>query len=256
MGKMRLLLQQIEQQLTSASTTTKPPPSATHSSNPSISTPTALTTTTTPTHPPTTVTTNPPTTTTPLPAPFLPAKLPSTPTIRYTDLPDYTSYPCTHMEGYLLKSRQADKFIHRNTSSRPPRGGGVAGGGTLGGGLFGVSLHRRLFVLEGEWLSYWKGRREGKPARDECLCVRWCWVEEMSEKEFGQWGFGFEIRMRTKGPAPPAGTASSSSGKAGGGGGGGGVVVPATEPMFVLFANSAKERQVWMDVLKRATQQV
>lgn len=161
------------------------------------------------------------------------------------------------MEGYLLKSRQADKFIHRNTAKKSSGSGIGGGGGTLTGGLFGVSLHRRLFVLEGEWLSYWKGRREGKPARDECLCVRWCWVEEMSEKEFGQWGFGFEIRMRTKGPSLPPSTTGSrqQQGSSGSGSGGVGVVAPPTEPMFVLFANSARERQTWMDVLRRATQQ-
>ena len=230
LSKIRPMLQQIEQQLT-----TRPPPlTATHSPNPSISTPTALTTPPTQLAPPSYL------------PPFPPAKLPSTAIIHYSDLPDYQSYPCTHMEGYLLKSRQADKFINRNTNKKSS---GSSSSGTLTGGLFGVSLHRRLFALEGEWLSYWKGRRDGKPARDECLCVRWCWVEEMSEKEFGQWGFGFEIRMRTKGPAPPP-SAGSRQQVAGGNG-----VAPATEPMFVLFANSAKERQMWMDVLKRATQQ-
>ena len=236
-NKIRPLLQQIEQQLTP-----RPPPlSVTHSPNPSLSTPTAFIT------PPAVLASF-----STLP-PFPPTKLPFNPTIRYSDLPDYQSYPCTQMEGYLLKSRQADKFINRNTNKKSSASGGGSGG-TLTGGLFGVSLHRRLFVLEGEWLSYWKGRREGKPARDECLCVRWCWVEEMSEKEFGQWGFGFEIRMRTKGPAPPPPTNLTSRQQ--GGGSGVGVVAPPTEPMFVLFANSAKERQMWMDVLKRATQQV
>ena len=229
-NKMRALLQQIEQQLTPP-----PPMSATHSPNPSVSTPTAFTTPSAVLAP-----------WSPLPA-FPPAKLPSSATIRYSDLPEYQSWPCTQLEGYLLKSRQADKFINRNIAKKSS-----GSGGTLTGGLFGVSLHRRLFVLEGEWLSYWKGRREGKPARDECLCVRWCWVEEMSEKEFGQWGFGFEIRMRTKGPIPSLSSGNGTKQQAAGMS----AVVPATEPMFVLFANSAKERQMWMDVLKRATQQV
>ena len=234
MNKVRPILQQIEQQLTPRSTQ---PSSATHSSNPSFSTPTAFST------PPTVLTYI-----SSLP-PFPPAKLPSNPTIRYSDLPDYQSYPCTHMEGYLLKSRQADKFINRNLAKKSS-GSGSGGGGTLTGGLFGVSLHRRLFVLEGEWLSYWKGKRDGKPTRDECLCMRWCWVEEMSEKEFGQWGFGFEIRMRTKGPAPPLSNSGRQQAVAGS------VVAPPTEPMFVLFANSAKERHMWLEVLKRVTQQL
>ena len=183
--------------------------------------------------------------TAPLPSllsPIPPPKTPLTSTIKFTDLPEYLSLPCVHMEGHLLKSRQASKFLGMKTKR--------VGHSTLSSGLFGVTLHRRWFVLEGEFLSYFKVRGEKMPSRGEALWMRYCWIEELSEKEFGQWGFGFEIRMKTK-----QGGGNGGGATAGTGGPGSPVGQPATEPLFVLFTNSAKERQTWVEVLKKATGQ-
>ena len=164
-------------------------------------------------------------------APLPPSKTPSSSTVKYAELHEYLPLPCTHMEGFLLKSRQASKFLGMKTKAVKS-----SGHSTMSSGLFGVTLHRRLFVLEGDFLSYFKGRGDSAPSRGEALWVRCCWVEELSEREFGQWGFGFEVRMKVKGAEKAKG-------------------VPATEPLFVLFTNSAKERQTWVDVLRRATGQ-
>ena len=227
--------------------TTAPPPLP--SSMPSTSTPTPSSSAAPPPPLP------PSSTLLPLPSPtppsstvLSPSKSPSSSTIKYAELADYLPLPCIHMDGYLLKSRQASKFLGVKTK------GGKAGGGghsTLSSGLFGVALHRRWFVLQGEFLAYFKQRGEKAPSRGEALWVRSCWVEELSEKEFGQWGYGFEVRMRVKG----GGAGAGAGGSEGGGGKGTAAVVPATEPLFVLFTSSAKERQTWVEVLKRAAGQ-
>ena len=59
--------------------------------------------------------------------------------IRYSDLLEYQGFPCLCMQGYLNKSRAPSKLFQRKGST----------------GFFG-NLHRRFFVLQGSFLTYFK----------------------------------------------------------------------------------------------------
>jgi hypothetical protein len=148
------------------------------------------------------------------------------------------------MEGYLLKSRQAVKFLAKG--KKPAIGTSL----NLSGNLFGAALHRRFFVLQGHFLTYFKSHAYKKPTRDEAMDLRRCWIDELEDQDFVQFGFGFEIRIRTttglRANAMNSNTLST---------GGSTVTAPTTEPLFVLFASDEKQRRSWINVLKLATQQ-
>ena len=181
--------------------------------------------------------------------PPAPLRVPTGALIKFSELALYQSFPCLYHNGYLLKSRQATRFLARN--KRVP---GATGHGSmnLGGGLFGAALHRRYFVLQGHFLTYFKSQAYPKPSRDESMDMRKCWIETLNGEEFVQFGYGFEIQIRTAqsgkqanaATANSVSTASNSLASA-----------PPTEPLFVLFASDDASRKLWIAVLRKATMQ-
>jgi hypothetical protein len=173
------------------------------------------------------------------------ARHPPSAFIKFSEINDYQSFPCVYMEGYLLKSRQAVKFFAKG--KKPLIGTSL----NLSGNLFGAALHRRFFVLQGHFLTYFKSHAYKKPTRDEAMDLRRCWIEELEDQDFVQFGFGFEIRMRTT-TGLRVNTNSSSSNV---GSSSNNAPANTTEPLFVLFASDEKQRRAWINVLRLATQQ-
>jgi len=167
------------------------------------------------------------------------SRFPSTPLIKYSDINDYQSFPCLYMRGYLLKSRQASKFYSKHTVNKS----------TLSN-LFGSNLTRRYFILNGSFLTYFKSHTQLKPSRDESLDIRQCQIEEINEKNFEQFGFGFEIKIKIKNEKnnkkdkKDKNNINNNNNN------------EQYEPLLVLFASNENDRKTWVHLLKLTTGQV
>lgn len=132
--------------------------------------------------------------------------VPSSGIIRHSELLDYQSFPTLCMQGYLNKSRAPSKLFQRKGST----------------GFFG-NLHRRFFVLQGSFLTYFKSHHDLKPTRDESLDLRTAVVTKIKNHEFAP--FAFQISLRDKGTL-----------------------------LYLLFADNEQVREVWLECLATATQ--
>jgi len=95
---------------------------------------------------------------------------PKSGSIKFSELSEYQDFPCLYMEGYLMKSRQPSRVFKRRNSS----------------GFFG-NLHRRWFVLQGHFLTYFKSQTDKKPSKDLCIDMRNRRVIIHRNHEFGPW---------------------------------------------------------------------
>ena len=126
-------------------------------------------------------------------------------TVRYSKLFQYQQFPCLYMEGYLLKARKRGFFTRRNST-----------------GMFG-NLHRRFFVLQGAFLTYFKSHRNSTPSQDISVDLRGRTITQVDKHKFGK--YGFEISE-----------------------------VDSKECFYLLFASNADERNVWVQVLVAASE--
>jgi hypothetical protein len=126
--------------------------------------------------------------------------------IRYSELLDYQEFPCIYMEGYLMKSRAPSKLFKRRKSS----------------GFFG-NLHRRFFVLQGSFLTYFKSHQYKKPSKDISIDMRGRQVVLLKNHEFGP--FAFQINSFNN------------------------------SCLYLLFASNAHVRDTWVKVLSDAAGQ-
>ena len=117
----------------------------------------------------------------------------------------HQQFPCLYMEGYLLKARRKGIFKRRGAT-----------------GLFGT-LHRRFFVLQGSFLTYFKSHRNSKPSRDLSADMRGRTITKLDKHEFGK--YGFQVSE-----------------------------LGSSECMYLLFASNADERNVWVQVLQAAAE--
>jgi len=127
-------------------------------------------------------------------------------TVKYSKLFQYQQFPCLYMEGYLLKARRSSSFFKRNSST----------------GLFG-NLHRRFFVLQGAFLTYFKSHRNNTPSKDLSVDMHGRTITRIDKHKFGK--FGFEISEKDSDVC-----------------------------LYLLFASNADERNVWVQVLNAATE--
>ena len=124
--------------------------------------------------------------------------------VPYSRLFQYQQFPCLYMEGYLLKARKPGGFFKRAS------------------GIFG-NVHRRFFILQGSFLTYFKSHRHNKPSKDLSVDMRGRRITRLDTHKFGK--YGFEISER-------GGDTS----------------------LFLLFASSSEERNVWVQVLNAASE--
>lgn len=129
---------------------------------------------------------------------------PSSGLIRFSELMDYQSVPCLYMEGYLMKSRSPSRLFRRRNTS----------------GFFG-NLHRRFFVLQGNFLTYFKSHLYKKPSKDVSVDMRGRVVVPLPNHDLG--AHGFQINTYTG------------------------------ECMYMLFAASAEMKDLWVRVLHAAS---
>lgn len=132
--------------------------------------------------------------------------VPQTGIIKYSELLEYQLYPCLLMQGYLMKARAPNRLFKFRGSS----------------GFFG-SLHRRYFVLQGSFLTYFKTHEVNKPTRDESVDLRCCVATKIKNHEYGP--FAFKIESKEKGAV-----------------------------VYLLFASNETVRDVWLECLAQATQ--
>jgi hypothetical protein len=124
-------------------------------------------------------------------------------TVRHSKLFQYQQFPCLYMEGYLLKARKHGRTPQELTAS---------------------VVHRRFFVLQGSFLTYFKSHRSSKPPRDMSVALRGRQVRQLPPNT-SKLGFGFAISN-----------------------------LGATGDLYLLFAGTADERNVWMQVLIAASE--
>jgi hypothetical protein len=133
--------------------------------------------------------------------------VPSSGIIKHSELLEYQLFPCLSMAGYLNKSRAPSKLFQRKGST----------------GFFG-NLHRRFFVLQGHFLTYFKSHHDPKPSsRDESIDLRLAVATRIRNHEFAP--FAFQIALKEKGTI-----------------------------LFLLFADNESQRDTWLDCLAIATQ--
>jgi hypothetical protein len=125
--------------------------------------------------------------------------------IRYSELMEYQEFPCVYMEGYLMKSRAPSRIFKRRNSA----------------GFFG-NLHRRFFVLQGHFLTYFKSHQQKKPTKDVSVDMRGRRVTLLKNHEFGP--FAFQVDS-----------------------------VKDSGPLYLLFASNAAVRDAWIRVLTAAS---
>lgn len=126
--------------------------------------------------------------------------------VPYSKLFQHQQFPCLYMEGYLLKARKPGGLFKRHNST----------------GIFG-NLHRRFFVLQGSFLTYFKSHRNSKPPKDLSVDMRGRTITRIDKHKFGK--FGFEISE-----------------------------LGSDVCLYLLFASNAEERNVWVQVLNAAAE--
>ena len=114
-------------------------------------------------------------------------------------------FPCIIMQGYLMKSRAPSKLFKRRGSS----------------GFFG-NLHRRFFLLQGNFLTYFKTHDYTKPTRDESVDLRTCVSMRIKNHEFAH--FAMSLNSRDKGTI-----------------------------VYLLFASNETVRDIWLECFSQAT---
>ncbi len=141
--------------------------------------------------------------------------VPASGVVKYSELSDYQNFPCLYHEGYLMKSRAPSRMLFKRRKSN---------------NLLG-NLHRRFFVLQGHFLTYFKSHQVKKPSKDLSVDMRLHSVKPLRNHEFGQ--FGVEVS------AGPAGAGKSDE-------------QPAGKVVFLLFASSQPVHKMWLQMLSRA----
>ena len=178
--------------------------------------------------------------------------------IKFSEITLYQSFPCIYHEQYMMKSRKASKVFKRKGQT----------------GFFG-HLHRRFFVLQGHFLTYFKAVQYKKPSRDESLDLRHCEVQGIDKHEYGphcievrtKEGAGIMTYGSLSGPAAQAAVAAAAAGGsispslagmsgagAGTGAGGAPLVGVLRNLSYLLFADDDISKQVWLQLLVKASQ--